>query len=442
MEQIRLKIGGMVCANCQNKIEKKLRSLSGVKNAVIGYSAGTADITYDKSVISYENISAAIEALGYRIISENSGIGRAAGLVTIIAALYAVLEWFGVLNLLVPSRLADGNSGYWTLFVIGLATSVHCVAMCGGINISQCIPQEGHIGKNAFLPAFLYNFGRVASYTFVGFILGLCGFFIGGGNAENSVLPVVFQGILKLIAGAFMVIMGINMLGIFPRLRKFSLRIPKIFPREIEAQRTKSPFIIGLFNGLMPCGPLQSMQIVALASGNPLAGALSMFFFSVGTIPLMLGLGSAVTALGKKFTRKVMAAGAVLVTVLGLAMVAQGGSLSGLFNISTANYGYEENEKNEEIQFDGEKQIINSTLLSGSYPTITVKAGIPVKWVIDAPKGSINGCNNKMNIGEYGISNYQFKTGENVIEFTPEKAGRFRYNCWMGMIRGTINVVN
>ena len=74
------------------------------------------------------------------------------------------------------------------------------------------------------------------------------------------------------------------------------------------------------------------MQIVALASGNPLAGAFSMFMFSLGTVPLMLGLGSFVSLLGKRFTKRVMEIGAVLVVVLGLAMLSQGFSLSGLLD--------------------------------------------------------------------------------------------------------------
>lgn len=51
------------------------------------------------------------------------------------------------------------------------------------------------------------------------------------------------------------------------------------------------PFIVGIHNGFMPCGPLQSMWIVALAGGSSFAGAFSMLLFSLGTVPLMLGLG-------------------------------------------------------------------------------------------------------------------------------------------------------
>ena len=84
-------------------------------------------------------------------------------------------------------------------------------------------------------------------------------------------------------------------------------------------------------------------------------------------------------------------------------------------------------------------QVNNSTLSPGRYPNIKVQAGIPVKWIIDAPAGSINGCNNRMIIREYGIE-YSFHTGENVVEFTPDKTGKIPYSCWMGMIRGSINV--
>jgi len=85
-------------------------------------------------------------------------------------------------------------------------------------------------------------------------------------------------------------------------------------------------------------------------------------------------------------------------------------------------------------------QIVNSTLLRNRYPVITVRQGIPVRWIINAPPDSINGCNNRMIIREYGIRHI-FKQGDNVIEFTPQKAGKFTYSCWMGMIRSSITVI-
>ena len=193
-----------------------------------------------------------------------------------------------------------------------------------------------------FQNAAAYNAGRIISYTIIGGILGGIGAFTGmAGTLQTSSF---FQGLLKLLAGALMVVMGINMLGLFPGLRRFHLRISLplfqkgkqknaskgISKRSNASHRRRTPFIIGLFNGLMPCGPLQSMQIVALASANSFTGALSMFFFALGTIPLMLGFGSIVAGLGKHFTKQVLKCGAILVVVMGLSMMSQGTALSGM----------------------------------------------------------------------------------------------------------------
>lgn len=438
----KLYIGGMTCISCQNKIEKKLLKTVGIEKAEVSYQKGTARIIYNGDLISFRDISAIIGKLGYTLQTggeqKTSGISRMIGLVILMVSLYVLLERFGLLNLLAPSQLADEKMSYGMLFVIGLVTSVHCIAMCGGINLSQCIPQREE-KKSGFLsvlrPSFLYNLGRVLSYTGVGFLVGALGSVITFSNT--------MQGALKLIAGIFMVIMGINMLGIFPWLRRLNPRMPKIFAQRIheEKRHSKSPLLIGLLNGLMPCGPLQAMQIYALSTGNPLTGALSMFLFSMGTVPLMFGLGAASSFLGRKFTGKVMTAGAVLVVVLGLSMFSQGFSLFGLGGIANVASGSDSGaQENLDIPVEDGFQIVNSTLSGRSYPAITVQAGIPVKWIIDAPPGSINGCNNRIYIDEYKIE-YAFEQGENIIEFLPEETGTFSYSCWMGMIRSTITVV-
>jgi len=427
-----LRIGGMTCVNCQNKIEKKLRSTAGIEHVKVSYNAGTASLTYDERVISLSDIAAIIEKLDYRVLAgqqrETDG-RRIAGTLVVIVALYVILQQLGLTRMFSTLPLAQAGMGYGMLFVIGLVTSVHCVAMCGGINLSQCMPaaqSEGGGRLAALRPSFLYNLGRVVSYTAVGAIVGGLGSVISFSGA--------LRGIVQLVAGVFMVIMGFNMLGIFPWLRKFNLRMPRIFARKIEAEKSgsKSPLYVGLLNGLMPCGPLQAMQLYALSTGDPIKGALSMMLFSLGTVPLMFGLGALSSVLSKKFTGKVMAAGAVLVVVLGMSMFSSGWSLSG-FSLAA---GFTNGAQAKIV--DG-TQIVHTTLSPGKYEAITVQAGVPVKWTIEAPKGSINGCNNRIVIPEFNIE-HPFKTGTNVIEFTPTKAGTFPYSCWMGMIRSSITV--
>jgi len=271
-------------------------------------------------------------------------------------------------------------------------------------------------------------------------------------GALGSVITVSgrFQGVVQLAAGVFMVIMGINMLGLFPALRRFTPRMPKIFAAKVYEQKTgRGPAVVGFLNGFMPCGPLQAMQLYALSTGSPVRGGISMFLFCAGTIPLMFALGAASSALsgvkGQAFSRRVMQAGAFLVVALGLVMFSNGWNLSGFTNPFDETVSYSQSSiqgsANGSVPvIQNGVQIVNSTLQPNRYPAITVQQGIPVRWIINAPPGSINGCNNRMIIREYGIQ-YTFKQGDNIIEFTPAKTGRFRYTCWMAMIQSTITVV-
>lgn len=444
MKHEKLYISGMTCINCQTRIESALNDRSGITEVSVSYETGTAEFSYDSEIVSLDQLITMIGDLGYEASAQNTSqkkvILRAVREIAIIAVLFFLLQRCGILNRLVPNSLADSEMGYGMLFVIGLITSVHCIAMCGGINLSQTLQKDTstEISRAMFRNTLEYNIGRVVSYTVIGGVLGAVGALAGIGSSLQT--STFFQGILKLFAGIIMLVMGVNMLGIFPGLRRLTIHIPNFNKntKPKSGRKPRTPFFIGLCNGLMPCGPLQSMQVVALASGNPLTGALSMLCFSLGTVPLMLGFGSAVSMLGKRFTRQILKAGAILVVVMGLSMMVQGGTLSGLNSKATGTLMAEntdvDKKNTDEIQY------ITSTLQPGrSYPDITVKAGEPVKWTVEAPDGSVNGCNYKIIQQDLGIE-YAFDEGENVIEFTPEKAGIYTYTCWMGMITGKIYV--
>ncbi|WP_461256741.1 urease accessory protein UreH domain-containing protein [Treponema sp. R80B11-R83G3] len=493
-------ISGMFCVNCQNIIEKELKKTAGVQKASVNYRSGHAAVTYDDAIIGFDKISEIIENLGYKTLEESGKnqtlqsktIPQIIGTLVIILALFMLIRAFGTSKLAASFPLAQEGMGYGMLLVIGLLTGVHCIAMCGGINLSQTLNKREEINNeqlaisneqlaisneqlkegvrkegvyDLLLPSILYNCGRLVSYTVVGVIVGALGSVI--------TLSGHFQGVVQLIAGVFMVIMGLNMLGLFPALRrlipqmpaKLQERLASLFAKKSDGQKNgRGPLVIGFLNGFMPCGPLQAMQVYALSTGSPIRGGISMFLFCAGTIPLMFALGAASGALsgakGRTFSRRVMQIGAILVTALGLAMFSYGWSLSGFADspdkpvsakAAVPNSGIRERMQGAEKTEDSGSskfvpvikngvQIVNSKLQPGRYPAITVQQGIPVRWTINAPPGSINGCNNRVIIREYGIQ-HAFKQGDNVIEFTPAKTGKFRYSCWMGMIKSTITVV-
>ncbi|WP_313131925.1 urease accessory protein UreH domain-containing protein [Anaerocolumna sp.] len=448
-ENKSLTISGMSCAHCELTIENGLSKLTGMENINASYSKGKVSFTYDSEAVSLDEIKNIINKLGYKVVEENKVVkgnkdakeskaeiekishnsqSQSLYILIILIGGYIILKRLGLLNFTNFFPRIQSNMGFGMMFVIGLLTSLHCIAMCGGINLAQSA-NASKKGASAIYPNLLYNMGRIISYTVIGGIVGALGSVISLGGG--------FRGAVAIFAGVFMMIMGLNMMNVFPSLRRFTIKMPKFLGRKIgkKKEESHSSFYIGLLNGLMPCGPLQSMQLFALSTGSFFYGALSMFLFSLGTVPLMFGLGALSSKLNKKFTDKMMSICAVLVVVLGIGMLSNGLALSGVA-LPFQNSGGE--AAASQIK-DGVQTII-TPLDFGTYPQITVKKGIPVKWIIQAEKGKINGCNNEFIIPKYGLE-IKLHEGENLIEFTPTEAGQIGYSCWMGMIRSTITVV-
>jgi len=449
--QKTLHIEGMTCTSCEMRIENKLKKLDGMIEVKAIYGSSSVYVTYDSNRLDIERIIEAIEKLDYNVKNVGSykfagkenkmSVPQIIGIGAIILALYLIIN-----NTIGFNYIPEVNQsmGYGILFAVGFLTSLHCVAMCGGINLSVCVQHSLGINEtditngetklkklSKLKPSFLYNLGRVISYTVIGGIVGALGSVISFSGAA--------KGIIAIISGIFMVIMGLNMLNIFPWLRKINPRMPKIFGKKIYGNTgKKGPLVIGLLNGLMPCGPLQAMQLYALGTGSMLSGALSMFLFSLGTVPLMFGFGAISSVLSGKFNQKMLKVSAVLVMLLGVIMLNRGFNLSG-YDIGIA-LGASKGSGNI-ARIENGKQIVTITLEPGSYTPIVVQKGIPVKWIIKADKESLNGCNNAITAKEFGIKSVKLNVGDNVIEFTPKNEETFPYTCWMGMIRSSIKVV-
>ena len=229
-----------------------------------------------------------------------------------------------------------------------------------------------------------------------------------------------------------MVFMAMNLLDI-GGLRGVVPTLPVGLRTKLMGKGSRSSLFIGLINGLMPCGPLQAMQLYALPTGSWHMGALSMFCFCLGTVPLMLGFGLVSGKLNKRFARPMRIASGTLVLLMGMAMLSNGLSLAGI------RLSLPDSAASDAAVADANIQIIESELDWRGYPDITVEAGIPVRWNIHAEAEKITGCNNEMVIPALNM-HVPINAGDNIVEFTVDEPGVIPYTCWMGMLRGTITV--
>jgi uncharacterized protein len=187
---------------------------------------------------------------------------------------------------------------YGLVFLIGITASLSsCMAVAGGLVLS--ISSGYAKGKDRVWPLVMFHIARVAGFLVLG---GLIGF---AGTAFN--LSPAFYFISSIVLFAVMLILGLNLLDIFPFLRKLQPRMPKSFSRNITGSQDSgftgcknrkhivpiklrtafAPAALGIMTFFLPCGFTQSMQINAITSGNFMDGAVIMAVFALGTLPVL-----------------------------------------------------------------------------------------------------------------------------------------------------------
>jgi len=167
----------------------------------------------------------------------------------------------------------------------------HCIGMCGGIVIAYSSTKIDAKMSNIYqsLSHLIYSLGRVTTYTVMGAVFGAIGGVVSFSNTAISTLTI--------IAGIFMVLTGLSIVG---RL-KFLTRIEHSFSRSgwyqdifrsvLRSKSLNSFFILGLLNGLLPCGLVYFFAVTAASTGSPIWGAVVMMIFGLSTIPSLFALG-------------------------------------------------------------------------------------------------------------------------------------------------------
>ncbi|MGN1203014.1 MAG: copper ion binding protein, partial [Eubacterium sp.] len=204
MNKETLNIGGMSCNACELRLENAVGEIDGVKTVKADCEQNILTVEFD-SPATVDEIKNTIQNTGYEVVENKKSNRNAIYILVILLGLYVIARQFGLTEVFQKfPTVSEEKVSYAVLFVIGLLTSVHCIAMCGGINLTQSVAgkEEKPIKKS-----ILYNLGRLTGYTVVGGVLGLIG--------EAASITLNVRGAIGIIAGMFMVLTGINMLGNF-----------------------------------------------------------------------------------------------------------------------------------------------------------------------------------------------------------------------------------
>lgn len=206
-----------------------------------------------------------------------------------------------------------------TAISLGLLGSFHCIGMCGPIALALPVHQYSSFKK--YLGILLYNAGRVATYTLLGLLFGLLGqsFFLGG-----------FQQVLSIVIGVLLLLSVVANQTNWFNIPSFSFIYSFVNTVKIQLGNLFNKkglhflFLIGLLNGLLPCGLVYLGIAGAVATGHYLKGAEFMMYFGFGTIPVMYAvafLGQFITLKYRNLIRQSMP---IVVSIMAMLLIVRG----------------------------------------------------------------------------------------------------------------------
>lgn len=447
-----LYVEGMHCAACEVLIRQELEKVDGVKSAKASTSKGQVILTHEKGTSpNIKILNQPLQEHGYTLSfskEEKTQKSLFQKFTTIVVIVLFITVFLWLINSGLAAQVmvtAESSPIVYLLFGLVAGAST-CAALVGGVllSLSKSWNQTYLTTQNRFralFPHALFYCGRLVVFAFAGGTLALIG-------ASITSVVTVIAPVITLLVAALMLMLGLQMLNV-SWANQFVLALPgnlggKVVDSSGNTRSRLSPFYVGLASILLPCGMTLTAFLTVIASGSFVQGAVNMFAFAFGTM-LSLSIISLVSVgIG---TQKAWAGR--FNTIAGGIVI-----FFALFTLNTQLDAFGLPSMSDVVRFTDSAEDSSAVVLGeqgvqvmemeasryGYSPTsFTVKAGIPVRWEINNTGAS--GCTNA--IIARGLINGEFplRSGMNVVEFTPEKPGTYKFSCWMGMVGGFIRVI-
>lgn len=450
-KKIIIPIKGMHCASCELLIEEELKKIPEITKVNVNHRQSRAEIFYHTQKPNPEEINNAIRQAGYEtgatesksLITRDPDIYKDLGYAFLFLIIfYLIFKSLGLtnFNLATPSSPSE----FSVILLVGLTAGLStCLALVGsivlGLSATHALQHPEATTWQKFRPHLYFNLGRILSFLVLGGLLGLLGSII---QVNNTI-----QGILTILVGLIMLLTGLKLTGIFPKLENFNLTLPKqisqflgIDQKHNQEYSHSNSFWIGALTFFLPCGFTQTMQLLAITSGNFWSGSLVMGIFALGTTVGLLTIAGITSVVTGVFARRFFKFAGLVVILLSLFNISNGFNLTGWKtafgksnNITTIT--------DPNVQLVNGQQIVSMEENNSGYSPnrFTIQKDLPVQWKINVK--APNSCAISLIVPDYKIQK-TLSAGENIIEFTPTKTGRIPFSCAMGMYTGYFDVVD
>lgn len=443
-------VRGMTCTSCENLISVELSSISGVLAVNADARRGMLTVRSEQE-LDHNVVAATLAHHGYTLHSRNPWLTRewvvwrdvtlaAVGLIAIVSLL-----WMVGVDTAMNSATASGTLGWALPLVVGLAAGVStCMATVGGLvlaasaHLAAQSPSGASTRSGRPLTAHLvFNLSRVLGFVALGALTGTAGsLFTLSGAALTSVI---------VMAALIMVVIGVRLAGISPRVAALSPTLPRWMATRTlphtwnwRGRHTKSA-VLGVASFFVPCGFTQAMQLYALSTGDAVQASIIMGAFALGTAPALLSLaGLPLLARGTGRERLLRITG---VAVIGFALINAGtvlGDSGNPFSSAPPIAG----KPTSNVTIEDGVQVMTMTINGDEYlpQHSVVYADMPVRWEVDSVGLT---CASAIMGPELAIPpNTLVWPGEpQTFEFTLDQPGTVDFACSMLMYSGTVTAI-
>lgn len=211
----------------------------------------------------------------------------------------------------------------WVLIIsalsIGFLGSFHCVAMCGPIALALPLNEGSDVKK--FISLLIYHSGRILIYSMLGAVLALAG---------KSFALIGMQQIVSLVVGILVLVFlffpagWLSKFSITRPLSALYLKFHNAFSFLFKKRNPGAMFLMGMLNGLLPCGLVYLALAGALASNSILEGSVFMAFFGFATLPVMFVLSFFRNRIDMGLRNKMQKVTPYLISLMAVLMILRG----------------------------------------------------------------------------------------------------------------------
>lgn len=461
MKELVLPIKGMHCRSCEITLTDKLELLKDVKKVDVSLRSKTATI-YANNLPPSSAIKRAVAKAGYEIGYDKKPwlSNKASDYKDVLAGIVVV-----TILALVASRMNIANintgsivsGGIFVALLVGLTAGFStCMALVGGLVLGLSAKHaERHptaTTMQKFRPHIFFNLSRVITFFVLGGLIGVLG--------SVFQLQGPLLGFLTIVVGIVMLVLGLQLTNLFPRLSSGGITLPAGISKRLGLKNHndkeyshKNAAVLGAISFFLPCGFTQAMQLYAISTGSFATGALVMGLFALGTMPGLLGIGGLTSTVEGSSAKRFFKIAGVAVVAMAFLNISNGYNLTGW----PRPFAKSSNEPNsKEVTYTpltGEvekpqpltgsatdnKLRASYTLASGMVPAeFTVKANQSYTLEVSAKEDGA-GCMSTILIP--GLNNkvqYLQKDKTNKLPFKISKPGVYQITCAMGVPHGKI----